>query len=522
MSRLFQYLLGHTGRTQITTNRTLASAADAFEIQSNDSTLAQNTGYTEPYEKPLNGPKSGYTHNAFISYSRKDQGFARKLEKALEDYKPPKDLPVPHRQLDIFRDEADVTGVEYHQAISKHLKESAKLIVICSPFAHQSTYVSEEIPTFAALNGSGNIIPVLLSGIPNNEARTASCQDRVAFPDVLCELMEMPLAVNYVDFDHKRDHVAKGRFESSWYTTLANLYEISRSEVEQRDKRRQARSRRTRIGIVAAIILSLSIALIVTVQQREVAIRERNLAVSRELATSALSQLPIDPALGGLLAIESARAAPTDQADDALRAFLREPHLRNEFSGHTGAIRLVAFNRDGTFIASSSSGDNTARVWDLNTGKPVAVLTAKSPIDAIGFSPDGTTVATGSLDGTAQIWSAQTGRPLVLLKGHVFLHQVLVDSCHPRVCIRLCCGSRHTTGNVDDQHKDNRKFRSSAHICSFSVRPSSTCSFLSPSLLTCFHHFVHVRRWPNLENVAVLQGRMLRHELYSMIHVPRL
>ena len=30
------------------------------------------------------------------------------------------------------------------------------------------------------------------------------------------------------------------------------------------------------------------------------------------------------------------------------------------------------------------------------------------------------------------------------------------------------------------------------------------------------------RRWPNLEDVAVRQSRMLADELYSMIHVPRL
>src|SRR5262245_40369030 len=54
-----------------------------------------------------------------------------------------------------------------------------------------------------------------------------------------------------------------------------------------------------------------------------------------------------------------------------------------------------------------------------------------------------------------------------------------------------------------------------------SGRPSA-CSVLSPALLTCLHQFVHVRRWPNLENVAIRQRRMLRHELYSMIHVPRL
>src|SRR6516165_4914225 len=55
----------------------------------------------------------------------------------------------------------------------------------------------------------------------------------------------------------------------------------------------------------------------------------------------------------------------------------------------------------------------------------------------------------------------------------------------------------------------------------FVVRPSSPCGVLSPALLTCLHYFVHVRRWPNLENVAVRQRRMLADELYSMIHVPR-
>src|SRR5262249_33302615 len=50
----------------------------------------------------------------------------------------------------------------------------------------------------------------------------------------------------------------------------------------------------------------------------------------------------------------------------------------------------------------------------------------------------------------------------------------------------------------------------------------SSCSVLAPALLTCLHQFIHVRRGPNLENVAIGQRRMLADELYSMIHVPRL
>src|SRR5260370_36065060 len=55
-----------------------------------------------------------------------------------------------------------------------------------------------------------------------------------------------------------------------------------------------------------------------------------------------------------------------------------------------------------------------------------------------------------------------------------------------------------------------------------SVTPCSACSVLSPALLACLHDFIHVRRWPNLEHVAIRQSRMLADELYSMIHVPRL
>src|SRR5579864_1254958 len=55
-----------------------------------------------------------------------------------------------------------------------------------------------------------------------------------------------------------------------------------------------------------------------------------------------------------------------------------------------------------------------------------------------------------------------------------------------------------------------------------SVTPCSSRSALSPSLLAGLHDFVHVPRGPNLENVAVLQGRMLADDLHGMIHVPRL
>jgi hypothetical protein len=132
-------------------------------------------------------------HDAFISYSRKDAVFARALEKALERYRPPKELGAPQRHLEVFRDEGDLTGVEYTASIERYLADSSKLILICSPNARASPYVNDEIERFVRLRGAEHIVPVLASGIPDNEARADQEAER-AFPKALCDVLAMPLA----------------------------------------------------------------------------------------------------------------------------------------------------------------------------------------------------------------------------------------------------------------------------------------------------------------------------------------
>jgi hypothetical protein len=224
-----------------------------------------------------------YAHDAFISYSRKDKEFARKLEKALEDYAPPKDLAVPQRHLDVFRDEADFTGVDYFRSVEKHLHDSSNLIVICSPHARQSGYVNDEIRRFAQVNGTDGIIPVLLSGVPNNEAASEE-EAQMAFPPALCELMELPLAIEYRGIQVRKDKPDKGAFEGGWHTLLANIYKLKRSEVEQREKKRQATRRKIRRLIASGVIASLSLALVVTWLLYQRAEDQRHTAVSRLLA----------------------------------------------------------------------------------------------------------------------------------------------------------------------------------------------------------------------------------------------
>jgi hypothetical protein len=146
------------------------------------------------------------------------------------------------RLLTVFRDENDMRGSDYYETIDRFLRNSQRLILICSPHAAKSEFVRDEVRRFIQARGKQNIIPVLISGLAKNEAAPGQ-EDEVAFPSELTEVDALPLAVDYRGFSTQKDRVSKGVYYGQWYTLLADIYDISRSEIEQRDKKRQTRAR---------------------------------------------------------------------------------------------------------------------------------------------------------------------------------------------------------------------------------------------------------------------------------------
>ena len=73
-------------------------------------------------------------------------------------------------------------------------------------------------------------------------------------------------------------------------------------------------------------------------------------------------------------------------------------------SGHFGIVASVAFNSNGTVLASGS-GDNTIRLWNVINGRELATLPHSDAVLSIDFSPDGTLLASGNLDNTIKFWS---------------------------------------------------------------------------------------------------------------------
>jgi WD40 repeat protein len=75
------------------------------------------------------------------------------------------------------------------------------------------------------------------------------------------------------------------------------------------------------------------------------------------------------------------------------------------------------FSPDGKKIVTTSS-DHTARIWNVDSAKTIAILNHDQDVNTAMFSADGERVVTASNDNTARIWDAVTGKLIATLAGH--------------------------------------------------------------------------------------------------------
>ena len=165
------------------------------------------------------GTTEGYAYRAFISYSHRDQGLAKQLHRALENYPIPGKLigrataigQVPRRIRPIFRDREELPASgDLSAELSAALRQSKFLIVICSPASAKSRWVNEEILEFKRVHGDSRVLGVVADGepmaseMPGREAEECfplALRFRMGADGTLSDIPAEPIAA-----DVRRDH----------------------------------------------------------------------------------------------------------------------------------------------------------------------------------------------------------------------------------------------------------------------------------------------------------------------------
>ena len=77
------------------------------------------------------------------------------------------------------------------------------------------------------------------------------------------------------------------------------------------------------------------------------------------------------------------------------------------YTGHTGPVNSVAFSPDGSTLASGSE-DNAIRFWDVNTGTHLHIIRGSITVPSLAYSPDGNRIISGS-HSSVRLWNANKG-----------------------------------------------------------------------------------------------------------------
>ena len=133
-----------------------------------------------------------FKYKAFISYSHRDEKWARWLHKSLEGYKIHKHLigkhtdvgEVPDKLAPVFRDRDELaSATDLGAVLSRSLELSWCQIVICSTASAQSHWVNEEILAFKRLGRANRIFSLIVDGEPY--ATNSKYPEQECFPPAL-------------------------------------------------------------------------------------------------------------------------------------------------------------------------------------------------------------------------------------------------------------------------------------------------------------------------------------------------
>ncbi|HEX8096654.1 MAG TPA: toll/interleukin-1 receptor domain-containing protein, partial [Pyrinomonadaceae bacterium] len=206
-----------------------------------------------------------YKYWAFISYSHRDEEWARWLHKSLETYRVPKKLvgrrtangEVPRRVFPIFRDRDELPGAaDLGGKLKNALRQSRNLIVICSPKSAASQWVNEEVKAYKALGREDRVLCLIVDGEPYASEKPGGGQEE-CFPEAVRFRVSEKGELTAERTEPIAADARKGKDgrTNSKFKLLSGILNVGYDELKQRERQRQ-RAQRLRLygGMTAAVL----------------------------------------------------------------------------------------------------------------------------------------------------------------------------------------------------------------------------------------------------------------------------
>jgi hypothetical protein len=179
---------------------------------------------------------------------------ANTIERELQSFLLPREIRkrLGSRHLNVFLDVSDLTGNRLDPALEHNLEQSRALVVLCSPAARRSRYVSTEINRFAHLRDAEKIVPVLIAGGPNNDPTVDAAE--WAFPDALSEALGSdPLAADLRRAWNIKGRKAKLARGSPWVQLIGSILGATTDDLTERLVKAQRYRLLKNVGYGAAL-----------------------------------------------------------------------------------------------------------------------------------------------------------------------------------------------------------------------------------------------------------------------------